>query len=64
MDNKMIAVTKEDIEIPQKRIVYMTVGKGKRVLLPCDIAHQIRELIETNAIGSFGYEIGDLEDGK
>jgi hypothetical protein len=57
----MIPITKEDIEQPQKRIVYMTIGKGKRVLLPCDIAHQIRELLETNAKGSFGYEIGDLQ---
>jgi hypothetical protein len=61
MTNKIIPITKEFVEQPQKRIVYMTIGNGKKVLLPCDVAHQIRELLEANAKGSFGSEIGDLD---
>ena len=35
-------------ENPEKRIVYLIINQGKKVLLPCDIAHQIRALLEEN----------------
>jgi len=52
----------EKIE-PRKRTVYMKINKSEKIYLPCDIAHNIRELIEENTIEGFNYnyEIGDLE---
>jgi len=49
---------------PRKRIVYLIVNKGKKVLLPCDVAHQIRELLENNMVKNttYSYEIGDLDE--
>jgi hypothetical protein len=56
--------TKEQIpEDAKKRIVFFQLNQGKKVLLPCDIAHQIRELLEKNVVKGTGwsYTLGDLE---
>jgi len=49
---------------PKKRQVKMKIGNGKFFYLPCDKAHEIREIIEQNADkhkGNCSYHIADLE---